>query len=167
MKQENPLQFRFRGKYYPEDVAEELIQDITKKLFFLQVKEGILSDEIYCPPETVVLLASYSVQAKFGDHSPETHKSGYLTTERLLPQRWVGKLLKNIHSVPANESAILKWLTYSKRCLFMFQEVYFHIEFSSSPAPTHLFVSEHLRGCLHLVTSCIFFDRIAIRSWKD
>lgn len=87
VKQDNPLRFRFRGKYYPEDVSEELIQDITKKLFFLQVKEGILSDEIYCPPETAVLLASYSVQAKFGDHSPETHKPGYLTTERLLPQR--------------------------------------------------------------------------------
>lgn len=93
VKQENPLQFKFRAKYYPEDVAEELIQDITKKLFFLQVKEGILSDEIYCPPETAVLLASYSVQAKFGDHAPETHKPGYLAAERLLPQRWVGKLL--------------------------------------------------------------------------
>ncbi|XP_026141238.1 radixin-like isoform X1 [Carassius auratus] len=87
VKQENPLQFKFRAKYYPEDVAEELIQDITKKLFFLQVKEGILSDEIYCPPETAVLLASYSVQAKFGDHAPETHKPGYLAAERLLPQR--------------------------------------------------------------------------------
>ena len=37
----------FRAKYYPEDVAEELIQDITRKLFFLQVKDGILSDNIY------------------------------------------------------------------------------------------------------------------------
>ncbi|XP_039509380.1 ezrin a isoform X1 [Pimephales promelas] len=87
VKQENPLQFKFRAKHYPEDVSEELIQDITKKLFFLQVKEGILSDEIYCPPETAVLLASYSVQAKFGDYSPEPQKTGYLSSERLLPQR--------------------------------------------------------------------------------
>ncbi|XP_073682605.1 ezrin a [Garra rufa] len=87
VKQENPLQFRFRAKHYPEDVAEELIQDITKKLFFLQVKEGILSDEMYCPPETAVLLASYAVQSKFGDHLPDSHKSGYLANERLLPQR--------------------------------------------------------------------------------
>lgn len=87
VKQENPLQFKFRAKHYPEDVSEELIQDITKKLFFLQVKEGILSDEIYCPPETAVLLASYSVQAKFGDYSLESQKAGYLSSERLLPQR--------------------------------------------------------------------------------
>ncbi len=37
VKKENPLQFKFRAKFFPEDVAEELIQDITQKLFFLQV----------------------------------------------------------------------------------------------------------------------------------
>ncbi|XP_004416874.1 PREDICTED: ezrin isoform X2 [Odobenus rosmarus divergens] len=87
VRKENPLQFKFRAKFYPEDVSEELIQDITQKLFFLQVKEGILSDEIYCPPETAVLLGSYAVQAKFGDYNKETHKSGYLSSERLIPQR--------------------------------------------------------------------------------
>uniref|UniRef100_G1NWP5 Ezrin n=1 Tax=Myotis lucifugus TaxID=59463 RepID=G1NWP5_MYOLU len=87
VRKENPLQFKFRAKFYPEDVPEELIQDITQKLFFLQVKEGILSDEIYCPPETAVLLGSYAVQAKFGDYNKEMHKSGYLSSERLIPQR--------------------------------------------------------------------------------
>ncbi|KAF5909710.1 ezrin isoform X1, partial [Clarias magur] len=87
VKRETPLQFMFRAKYFPEDVDNELIQDITRKLFFLQVKDDILSDNVYCPPETAVLLASYSVQAKHGDFTKENHKSGYLTTERLLPQR--------------------------------------------------------------------------------
>ncbi|XP_020484160.2 ezrin b [Labrus bergylta] len=87
VKKENPLQFKFRSKFFPEDVSEELIQDITQKLFFLQVKEGILSDEVYCPPETAVLLASYSVQAKFGDYNKEVHRPGYLLSERLLPHR--------------------------------------------------------------------------------
>lgn len=87
VRKENPLQFKFRAKFYPEDVPEELIQDITQKLFFLQVKEGILSDEIYCPPETAVLLGSYAVQAKFGDYNKELHKPGYLSSERLIPQR--------------------------------------------------------------------------------
>ncbi|XP_067845249.1 ezrin b [Heptranchias perlo] len=89
LKKENPVQFKFRAKFFPEDVSEELIQEITQKLFFLQVKESILSDEMYCPPETAVLLASYAVQAKFGDFSKETHKTGYLTSDRLLPQRVV------------------------------------------------------------------------------
>ncbi|CAG09205.1 unnamed protein product, partial [Tetraodon nigroviridis] len=87
VKKENPLQFKFRAKFFPEDVSEELIQSITQRLFFLQVKESILSDEVYCPPETAVLLASYSVQAKFGDYNKGLHRPGYLVSERLLPHR--------------------------------------------------------------------------------
>ncbi|CRK90584.1 CLUMA_CG004286, isoform A [Clunio marinus] len=83
----DPLQFKFRAKFYPEDVAEELIQDITLRLFYLQVKNSILSDEIYCPPETSVLLASYAVQARHGDFQKVTHGPGFLTNDRLLPQR--------------------------------------------------------------------------------
>lgn len=29
VKKENPLQFKFRAKFFPEDVPEEIIQDIT------------------------------------------------------------------------------------------------------------------------------------------
>lgn len=87
VKKENPLQFKFRAKFYPEDVAEELIQDITLRLFYLQVKNAILSDEIYCPPETSVLLASYAVQARHGDYIKAIHNSGFLANDRLLPQR--------------------------------------------------------------------------------
>ncbi|XP_063733753.1 radixin-like isoform X1 [Eleginops maclovinus] len=87
VKKENPLQFKFRAKFFPEDVSEELIQEITQRLFFLQVKEAILNDENYCPPETAVLVASYSVQAKYGDYNKDAHKAGYLTHDRLLPQR--------------------------------------------------------------------------------
>lgn len=70
VKKQTPLQFKFRARFYPEDASEELIQDITRQMFYLQVKEAILSDEVYCPPETSVLLASYVMQAKFGDHNP-------------------------------------------------------------------------------------------------
>ncbi|KAF4530264.1 hypothetical protein B566_EDAN007305 [Ephemera danica] len=87
VKKENPLQFKFRAKFYPEDVQEEIIQDITLRLFYLQVKNAILSDEIYCPPETSVLLASYAVQARHGDYDKSKQGSGFLANDRLLPQR--------------------------------------------------------------------------------
>ncbi|KAJ8351330.1 hypothetical protein SKAU_G00228060 [Synaphobranchus kaupii] len=87
IRKESPLLFKFRAKFYPEDVSEELIQEATQRLFFLQVKEGILNDDIYCPPETAVLLASYSVQAKYGDYKKDFHSSGYLSSDKLLPQR--------------------------------------------------------------------------------
>lgn len=48
VKKENPLQFKFRAKFFPEDVPEELIQEVTQRLFFLQVKNnkegGTVSD---------------------------------------------------------------------------------------------------------------------------
>ena len=51
------------------------------------MKNAILSDEIYCPPETSVLLASYAVQAKYGDFQKELHLTGFLANDRLLPER--------------------------------------------------------------------------------
>uniref|UniRef100_A0A8D0DGN4 Moesin b n=1 Tax=Sander lucioperca TaxID=283035 RepID=A0A8D0DGN4_SANLU len=87
VKRDNPLLIKFRAKFYPEDVADELIQEATQRLFFLQVKEGILNDDIYCPPETAVLLASYAIQVKLGDYRKDYHVPGYLAREKLLPQR--------------------------------------------------------------------------------
>jgi hypothetical protein len=51
-------------KFYPEDITHELIQDITRRLFYLQVKQDILNMDIYCPPDTAAHLASLSLQAK-------------------------------------------------------------------------------------------------------
>jgi len=82
-----PVQFLFLAKFYPEDVSEELVQDITQHLFFLQIKQSILNMEIYCPPEASVLLASYAVQAKYGDYDEATVQPGLFSIEDLLPQR--------------------------------------------------------------------------------
>ncbi|KAM7376317.1 hypothetical protein PAMP_006059 [Pampus punctatissimus] len=87
VKKANTLQFKLRAKFYPEDVTEELIQDITRKLFFLQVKEDILGESVYCPPESAVLLASYAIQAKYGEYSKSVHQPGYMSSERLLSKR--------------------------------------------------------------------------------
>ena len=69
VRKETPLQFKFRVKFFPEDVTEELIQEVTQRLFFLQVKENLLVEDVYTPPETAVLLASYAVsQSCVGRH---------------------------------------------------------------------------------------------------
>jgi len=87
ISQQPTTSFMFLGKFYPEDVAEELVQEVTQHLFFLQVKQAILSMDIYCPPEASVLLASYAVQAKYGDYDEAMYKPGMLASEDLLPQR--------------------------------------------------------------------------------
>lgn len=82
------LVFHFLAKYFPEDVAQELIQEVTQHLFFLQVKQAILNMDIFCPPEAAVLLASYAVQAKYGDYDETNFRPGMLAdAEDLLPQR--------------------------------------------------------------------------------
>jgi len=42
VRKETPLQFKFLVKFFPEDVSEELIQEITQRLFFLQVLYRVL-----------------------------------------------------------------------------------------------------------------------------
>jgi len=139
VKKENPLQFKFRAKFYPEDVAEELIQDITLRLFYLQVKNAILSDEIYCPPETSVLLASYAVQARHGDYVKATHNSGFLANDRLLPQRvmdqhkmsreeWEQSITTwwNEHKAMLREDAMMEYLRIAQD-LEMYGVNYFEI----------------------------------------
>ena len=109
VRKENSYLFKFRAKFFPEDVCEELIQEVTQRIFFLQVKETILNDEVYCPTETSVILSSYAVQAKYGDYSPDMHKSGFLAHDRLLPQRVLDQ-----HKMAKGqwEERIVKW--YSK-----------------------------------------------------
>lgn len=87
VSQQTITPFMFLAKFYPEDVADELVQEVTQHLFFLQVKQAILSMDIYCPPEASVLLASYAVQAKYEDYDETTYKPGMLASEDLLPQR--------------------------------------------------------------------------------
>ncbi|XP_077361148.1 NF2, moesin-ezrin-radixin like (MERLIN) tumor suppressor b [Festucalex cinctus] len=83
---DSPITFHFLAKFFPEKVEEELVQEITQHLFFLQVKKQILDEEIFCSPEASVLLASYAVQAKYGDYDPNFHKPGFLAHDELLPK---------------------------------------------------------------------------------
>lgn len=83
------FEFNFYAKFFPENVSEELVQEVTQHLFFLQVKQSILSMDIYCPPEASVLLASYAVHVQFGPYDYENYKPGMIAqvARDLLPQR--------------------------------------------------------------------------------
>lgn len=54
-------------KFYPENTSE-LIQEYTQHLFYLQVRDLILKEEIECDSvETLIKLASFTAQSKYGD----------------------------------------------------------------------------------------------------
>lgn len=87
-----PVQLNLLVKFYPLDV-NDLIQDITKHLFFLQVKDQILSRIIFAPAEVCVMLASYALQAKYGDYDAQKHKIGQLGNEQLIPEQVMNQYL--------------------------------------------------------------------------
>jgi len=91
VKKENVLKFQFMFKFFPENVEDEIIQDSTLKLLYLQSKHDILKERVYCEPEKCVILSSYAVQIKHSDYHEDTHAPGYLSDEKLLPESTIGK----------------------------------------------------------------------------
>lgn len=86
-KKENPINLNFRAKFFPEAVNDELIGDAVQRIFWRQIKEGIVDDSIYCPPELCVLFAAQSMQAQFGDYDSSKHESGTIKVYEELPKR--------------------------------------------------------------------------------
>lgn len=43
VSKEEPVTFHFLAKFYPENAEEELVQEITQHLFFLQVPLSVLA----------------------------------------------------------------------------------------------------------------------------
>jgi len=123
IKNEKILQFKFRFKYFPEDVTQHIIQDQTLRLLYLQVKGDILSEAIFCPAEKAVLLASYATQVKFGDYDEQLVEKGYLVNENILPrpvvsehklsrEEWEGKVSQfhAKHKGLSKEESMLEYL---------------------------------------------------------
>lgn len=136
----NSTNLQFRVKFYPEDVVEELIETVTIEFFFLQVKADILKDVIYCPPDTSVVLASYALQAKYGDYNKNEHNEDILKKQKLLPDRVTKQHDMNIsewhtsiidmwmkHKGLDKEEAMLEYLKLVQN-LEMYGVTYFHIK---------------------------------------
>uniref|UniRef100_A0A2R9BR71 FERM domain-containing protein n=1 Tax=Pan paniscus TaxID=9597 RepID=A0A2R9BR71_PANPA len=172
-KEKDPLQFKFRAKFFPEDVSEELIQEITQRLFFLQVKEAILKDEIYCPTETAVLLASYAVQAKYGDYNKEIHNPGYLANDRLLPQHCTRS--RNVWSVDALGLNIYEHddkltpktgFPWSEIRNVSFNDKKFVLKPINKKAPDFGFYAPHLRVNKQILALCMGSHELYMRRRK-
>lgn len=139
VKKDGLLKFDFKFKTFPENVVDEVIQDSTLKLLYLQVKEEILNEGIYCPAEKCVLLASYQVQAKYLDYNTEEHAPGYLANDKLLPktiidqhklsmEEWEEKIsaFHKQHLATSREEAMVEYLKIAQD-LEMFGISYFPV----------------------------------------
>eukprot|EP00096_Caligus_rogercresseyi_P004380 TRINITY_DN18610_c0_g1_i1.p1 TRINITY_DN18610_c0_g1~~TRINITY_DN18610_c0_g1_i1.p1 ORF type:complete len:1044 (+),score=421.24 TRINITY_DN18610_c0_g1_i1:203-3334(+) len=71
--------------FYVNDVS--LLEDpVTRYHYFLQLKLDVIEGRLRCNYEQAIVLASYSLQAEFGDHEFEKHTADYLRGFPLLPK---------------------------------------------------------------------------------
>lgn len=136
VRQLNNLQYKV--KYYPEDVTEELIETITIKFFYAEVRSKILAEVIYCPPDTCALLASYSLQCKFSDCNEKSRKKAenfklipdsVLKKHSMKESEWLESIIGmwEKHKGLDAEEAMMEYLKLAQN-LEMFGVDYFHIK---------------------------------------
>ncbi|XP_015592496.1 tyrosine-protein phosphatase non-receptor type 14 isoform X2 [Cephus cinctus] len=71
-KEAKSFNLYLRVMYYVTDI--QLIQDeMTRYHYYLQLKSDVLEGRIHCNPRQASLLASYSMQAEFGNYDAERH----------------------------------------------------------------------------------------------
>lgn len=75
--------------FYVPDAAQarRLLQsDVTRYYYFSQLKSDVIEGKLPCDRREAIRLASYSLQAEFGDHRPEHHTAEYLRNFVLFPK---------------------------------------------------------------------------------
>lgn len=91
-KKEDPKLVDFKAKYFPESVSDEVSHPTVQRLFWKQIRHGIVSDEIYCPPELCILFAAQGQQFEHGDYNGATHgAAGTVKADEELPARVLGQ----------------------------------------------------------------------------
>ncbi|XP_052830257.1 band 4.1-like protein 5 isoform X4 [Octopus bimaculoides] len=78
--------FRFKVKFFSSE-PNNLHEEITRYMFFLQIKSDILSGKLKCSFETTVELAALALQSELGDFDPEVHSPGFISEFRFVPNQ--------------------------------------------------------------------------------
>eukprot|EP00055_Hartaetosiga_balthica_P004362 m.11287 g.11287 ORF g.11287 m.11287 type:complete len:386 (-) comp3814_c0_seq1:1675-2832(-) len=60
-------QFTLLAQYFPELINEEMPDPSAQELFWNQIRDNIVTDACYAPPELCVLFAAMSLQVSHGD----------------------------------------------------------------------------------------------------
>lgn len=86
LKRGSPHSLNFRVKFFVSD-SSKLQEEYTRYLYFLQIKQDVLTGRLPCPYSTATLLASYAVQSELGDYSHSEHLPGYLADYSFIPNQ--------------------------------------------------------------------------------
>ncbi|EDV26550.1 uncharacterized protein TRIADDRAFT_23231, partial [Trichoplax adhaerens] len=81
-----PYTVHFMIKFYAADPCS-LEQELTRYLFFQQVKNDAQTGRLPCNFADVAQLGAYVLQAELGDYNPQVHTDGYVSEFRFVPKQ--------------------------------------------------------------------------------
>lgn len=96
-----PYTFRLRVKFYSSE-PNKLKDEFTRYLFFLQLKNDILTGKLPCPDDVAAQLCALALQAEFGEFDGEEHNEAFISEFRFVPNQTdqlEKKILENWHSL--------------------------------------------------------------------
>ncbi|KAG6440613.1 hypothetical protein O3G_MSEX001358 [Manduca sexta] len=112
-------QFWLAVRFYPPEPSR-LAEEYTRYLLCLQLRKLLLDGRMTAPKNTLLLLASFTVQAELGDYNVSEHPPNYLSDLCLLPkqnaedERRIRELHK-MHKGQAPADAEAHFLEHAKR----------------------------------------------------
>jgi len=82
----HPPTFHFRVKFYTSE-PNNLVEELTRYQFFLQLKQDILGDKLPCPFEKAVKLAALALQSELGSFEEDVHNLYFISEFRFIPEQ--------------------------------------------------------------------------------
>lgn len=98
-----PYTFRLRVKFYSSE-PNKLKDEFTRYLFFLQLKNDILTGKLPCHDDVAAQLSALALQAEFGEFDHEEHNEAFISEFRFVPNQTDAlekKILDNWRSLKA------------------------------------------------------------------
>lgn len=101
-----PYTLRLRVKFYSSE-PNKLKDEFTRYLFFLQLKNDILTGKLPCPDDVAAQLSALALQAEFGEFDEEEHNEAFISEFRFVPNQSDAlekKILENWRALKAGNS---------------------------------------------------------------
>ncbi|XP_043913430.1 FERM domain-containing protein 7 [Protopterus annectens] len=94
-KSPQEILFRFKVKFFPPDPGQ--LQEMTRYLFTLQLKQDLTKGQLPCNETSAALLVSHLLQAELGDYSEDIDRE-HLDRNQYLPnQEYLDNLIMQFH----------------------------------------------------------------------
>ncbi|XP_013102505.2 band 4.1-like protein 5 isoform X2 [Stomoxys calcitrans] len=81
-----PYTFRLKVKFYSSE-PNTLREELTRYLFFLQLKNDLLDGRLECPDDKATELCALALQSELGDYDEQVHTAATVSEFRFVPDQ--------------------------------------------------------------------------------